>query len=167
MPAALDACLHWGCALPLPAGEGGQWGWLLFFNSLCTQQQDRAPLAAPAAGAALSQAAQNRLLLLSGMKLQTQPGLMYPSRSSSGSIWLSDGVLLDVASLLPLLRGWSCLSYCSHVCSLGPHPAVPPQQGADLSSIRDSHDLPGKPPSVAGLQLYEVLPMMWCVWNLF
>lgn len=106
MPAALDACLHWGCALPLPAGEGGQWGWPLFFNSLCTQQQDRAPLAAPAAGAALSQAAQNRLLLLSGMKLQTQPGLMYPSCSSSGSIWLSDGVLLDVASLLPLLTGW-------------------------------------------------------------
>lgn len=61
-----------------------------------------------------------------------------------------------------------CLfSYCSCVCLVGPHPAVLPQQGAVLSCRCGSNDLPGKPPSLVGLQLYQALPMMWSAWSLF
>lgn len=57
--------------------------------------------------------AQTHLPLLLGMKLLTQPSLA-PCRPN-GSIWMSDGIPLDVASLLHLLTGWEVFSHCSCV----------------------------------------------------
>lgn len=75
---------------------------------------------------------------------------------------MSDAVLLGIARLLHLLTGWKVPVQLLFPCLLlGPHLAVLPWQGAGLSSRCGSNDLPGKPSSLAGLKLYQVLPMKW------